>query len=580
MSDNQSLIVVLNEATAARALWSAFRNRTVRIAAVEPYLPRLSGILERAARFIAGRMERAGRPPGDAETALRRDIHVPLREGIYMKVEPWQAACYDYAGAEAKLGCYGHSYKKAINAFCHRRYLSVYLIDAFLNELGPCRLLGIDVELAALYRETFGRTLPGAPTRPHPLRAFFNTATALLMLGAGAAMILRRIRLRVSPKRYFLGVDWMGDWRDEQLFAAVEGDGLPVLRVPRYSDLLRVHGRLVRPDMPIAMSGDGLFPLGAGIRSLGEAIIDIFRLAAGTLGFQPRLFYDLVALPVRRMLIRALLHRFPCAFYWGRDEYNVEHILRSEELRRQGGVSLGIFHGLPLSAQPWPYIRFVDFDICYIFGAAVGAIYKDTWPAHMRVHPIGGFGFSTGEYPPPARTPSRDILVFVNPTIPIDLWVRTMDVLCKEFSDRKIILKYKESMLDRDDIGRLRAIFRARHSDLIEHVGSAYAAMATGGYAVSDPSSVIAECLQYGLPTFLIDCESQWRNLIYRGFPDLCYVDPAHIAARIRDLESGRATFDRNVYKNLVAMPDVHWVHVVRRDMASSPAGDTARNAA
>ena len=580
MSDNQPLIVVLNEATAARALWSAFRNRTVRIAAVEPYLPPLGGILERAARFIAGRMERMGRPPGAAETALRRDIHIPLREGIYLKVEPWQTACYDYAGAEAKFGSYDHSYRKTVNAFHHRRYLAVYLIDAFLGEFGPCHLAGVDADLAALYRQTFDRPLPGAPARPHPLRAFFNTATALLMLGAGAAMILRRIRLRVSPKRYFLGVDWMGDWRDEQLFTAVEGDGLAVLRVPRYSDLLRVHGRLLRPDMPIATPGDGLLPLGAGIGSLGEAMVDIFRLAVGTLGFQPRLFYELAALPVRRMLIRALLHRFPCAFYWGRDEYNVEHILRSEELRRQGGVSLGIFHGLPLSAQPWPYIRFVDFDICYIFGAAIGAIYKDTWPAHMRVHPIGGFGFSTGEYPPPVRNPSRDILVFINPTIPVDLWVRTVGVLREAFPDRKMILKYKDSSLDRDDIAQLRATLHALHPGLTEHTGSAYAAMAIGGYAVSDPSSVVAECLQYGLPTFLIDYENQWRSLIYRGFPDLCYADPADIAARIRDLESGRATFDRNIYRTLVAMPDTHWVHAVRKDMASAPAADTARNAA
>src|SRR5581483_5631899 len=102
--------------------------------------------------------------------------------------------------------------------------------------------------------------------------------------------------------------------------------------------------------------------------------------------------------------------------FWGRDEYNPEHMMRSVELRRIGGVSIGIMHGIPSICTVLHHIRHLDFDRFYVIGRDLyERVYRSTWPAAMQVRAIGSHGASRRMMRLLAETPARDISCFLSP---------------------------------------------------------------------------------------------------------------------------------------------------------------------
>ena len=97
---------------------------------------------------------------------------------------------------------------------------------------------------------------------------------------------------------------------------------------------------------------------------------------------EPAHFYGIIALPFRRIILRGFFNKFRPAYFWGRDDYNVEHIIRRQEMHRYGGISLGINHGFPSYANLFPQWRYISFDRYYTFGRAGARKTKKNMPGN------------------------------------------------------------------------------------------------------------------------------------------------------------------------------------------------------
>jgi hypothetical protein len=567
-------VFFLTEWSVLPALIRALRGGDVRIAAVEAAIAPLQRVLERIAAWINDRSRtRHGWGEIAAMAALRRDVHIPVREGAYMTLESWQFATYDYEGRAARLGADGYPFKKVCNAFCHRRYGSLYALKYHRDALPDAAFHGIDADLATAFQALFGQPLPDHQrTRPSLARYLANALIALLMALAGLALILARTRRSLTPQPFFLGVDWMADYRDEQLFAAIQQAGHSVLYVPRKNGILKDFRTLIGSRV-WAMPSAGRFTWQSARSALAEAASALGTLFMVCGRLHPRLFYDLAALPIKRMLIRGFLQRYPCQVFWGRDEYNVEHILRTQEMERMGGRSVGVFHGIPINSDPLPWLRFISLHSVYAFGNFISGIYPDSWAKGTRLVPIGGFGFSRAQYPR-ARKESKDIVAFVNPTVPTSVWERMFELLDTMSTDRRIIYHLKPSMRGRDDMVALHAWLRQRYPHFVENRLGPYDVMAEVGFAISDPSTIVAECVQFCVPTMVLDNPSQWRTLIYRQFPDLCFDSPEGVLQRLRVLDKDPAAFRRDLYASLVSLSLENWMDIVMADMGLHPSAD------
>ena len=99
-----------------------------------------------------------------------------------------------------------------------------------------------------------------------------------------------------------------------------------------------------------------------------------------TKGFPSCLAFEILKIPARQVIFKALFERFHLKYFLARDDYNFEHILRTNELRKNNCKSLGIAHGLPVPEAVCGTWRYIDFDIYYIFGKHLyQEYYLQTW---------------------------------------------------------------------------------------------------------------------------------------------------------------------------------------------------------
>ena len=146
-----------------------------------------------------------------------------------------------------------------------------------------------------------------------------------------------------------------------------------------------------------------------------------------------------------------------------------------------------------------------------------------------------------------------------------------MEATAKAFPDYAILLRFKPSLRSRPDVAALLTAVLPI-ANVRDYDKDAYELLAEVDCVVANPSSVVAEAIQYRVPTLVLDDHGSWGDLIFRDFPDLCYTDAAGVVARIQALESGAARFEPEAYGRLVGMPPRHWADMVHDDLVAMAA--------
>jgi len=295
---------------------------------------------------------------------------------------------------------------------------------------------------------------------------------------------------------------------------------------------------------------------------------------------QPALYYRAGTLPFRRAVLRGFFNRFHPKFYWGRDDYNDEHILRRQELHRVGGKSFGLNHGYSHYSNFYPAWRYISFDRFYAFGMAQYNRYtKETWASDMTVVPSGSFGATREDYTRRNDPRPNDIGVFVSAFVfekPMITFIRN---LADEFSDRTVWLQVKRSFVDKP-FGR--SFIQECQKDLanVQHTrDSLFDIFAKARYAFSDPSTVVVEALQFGCISFMTDVSPIHKDSLHRKFPGLCVTSAKEAANHIRDIEAEKWHYPRESFGELVDLSGRVFFDIIRKDMGLPEAstGETSK---
>ncbi|RAU23564.1 hypothetical protein CU669_00200 [Paramagnetospirillum kuznetsovii] len=557
--------IILGEATLPRFLLSLIRGETPEILAVAPLLPWLRAPLDRLAAWAkaSGRARDAGRlAPGVAE--LKGSLlHY---HDVFGRAESWHDAHFRFDAAEARLGALAMAYKHATCNDVVRHFRAVLILDAIARAQGCApRVDGADPDLLGLFAAFAGLPVDGQPVRAP--RRLINAVTALMVMAYCLGWMARRIRLAPPPaEAVFLAADFLKDPRDYGIYDDA-AEGGTVLLVMRNRDFSTAEIPELAP-YATAHSDEGWLGVGAALSSLGGVAAELWRLWRFAGSRSPTHFGRLATLPHKRLKYRALFARFRPAFFFGRDDYNTDHILRRQELVRLGGRSLGVNHSIPNVACIQPMWRYISFDTYYVFGRWVyETFYKSTWAADMEVRAVGSFGFTRDMHRRFREAGSRpkDVVVFTDNSAGLATTLALVRGLAEALPDRDILLQVRGL---RQEANRA---FVAACTEGLGHVRycpvPAYELLPLAGYAVSDASAVVVEAIQAGLVTYFMDMMPVHPSCMFRPFPDLVVTSAAQVAERIRAHEDGTHPYPREKFGGLVDLTGRVYLDEIRKDL-------------
>lgn len=548
-------IVNLNEFSLVRFLILIMLRREVYVLWIETIFPQL----KRYVRAIAEWSVRKGCAKWAVDLCPERvpEWDYPPRaliHNIFAETEEWQNTYYEFVKAEQSIPDYAYAYKQATCCHTWQKHVPVLILRSILENRTEesIEVVGLPREdvaiLEALCRDSLVTRVKPAwiPNR------LLNFVILLLNLAYGFGFVVSRLKpFGVKPRSFFLAADYMFDPRDVRLYQELE-EGGPILLVYR----------IVPPDTEkfpalanyeYCKPTDGVFSLIDAVSTFGMVVFDCLRSFRHFGHLDSAHFYKFAALPNRRAILRGLFNKYRPRYFWGRDPYNVVHILRHQELDRIGGISLGIANELPAYSIVFPHIRYISFDCYFVYGTELyDKYYAKNWPHSMKLIPAASHSLTREQLDAASDPKPVDIAIFSAIFIPepnLVLFVRT---LAKYLPERTIFLQVKHSYIG----SPVAEEFIAASTDGLTNVhyvtNSVYDLLLKTRYAFSDPSSVIAEAVQMGVCSFSLDLSPIQKTTIYREYADICVASAEEAVEKIRRLESEKWKYPFDTLSNLI----------------------------
>ena len=313
-----------------------------------------------------------------------------------------------------------------------------------------------------------------------------------------------------------------------------------------------------------------------GVRDILPAIwLVISGAGAIYLAFRNRnasLFWRLIKLPFTKLRYRGLFNFARPKYFWGRDPYNEDHVLRRQELNRVGGKSFGVNTGYLTWSIYIPAWRYISYDRFYVFGKGkYEKYYGGTWAQDMEIVPAGTFTAQRYHYANRFKARNTNIAVFISVFAGEPEVVQLVRKLGMAFPDREITLQTKSNF---QIIRGLKEFYEACSQGLPNvrvSTESVYDIFVQSQYGISDPSSVVVEAIQFGMYMFALDVPHLQVSNVNREYPDLTFTDPNTVIERIRRIEAGTETYPFTSYKDLVDLSGTIFFDRVRLDMGLKP---------
>lgn len=551
-------IYLLNELSIWPFLLDLVLRRRICVLAVLPYFFVFSAIFRRIVSVTQGRLIDIAEIIPDLKECRGSLLHY---HDVFGRTEVWHNQRYGFAES-GKVGEYAFPYKHVTCNWVVSRYHSALVLERLRQHSEyDVQVVGLDQETMALDSALRRQDsmVPGFSVMRLAGNAVITLIHALVCWG----WVVSRVRRNAMPASdVFFAADYHADARDRLLYEEMAEGGrvLLVMRNNTYS----TKGIDALKKYETVQNGDGYFTLRQGVSAACLVFSDLIKLLIQFNSLSPDHFHLVSAMVFKRIRYRALFNRYRIRFFFGRDDYNVEHILRRQELNRVGGMSLGVNHSIPNVARIQPMWRYISFDVYYVFGRWVHqALYSDTWARDMQVVPVGSFGFTRAQHAQyRARSPMRDVVVFTDNAAGKEKAVDFVRGLAGLLSDRKILLQ-------------VRGFRQAANKDFIAaccrdlenvsfHSDAAYDLFLKAGYAISDPSAVILEAIQAGLVTYFMDIMPVHPSCMFRDFPDLVVTSPEQVAERIRANEDGSHPYPIDKFGDLIDLEGHIYLDEVR----------------
>ena len=566
--------VHLNEFTLWRILWLVSQGRPIYLMPSSPIIPLFSNLLRKLQTWLEERpnVQTVYDLFPSARPYFEYDGYAMFQTDLFLRTEKAMDERQRFHHAH-KLGAYDMAYKQVACNKMTEDLPTVLLMNdiAIRFSADEAKIITTDKDSLFIYEAYHGQPVPiGVEIYPQfvpVLNFLFALSTALYSI----FWIVRRLQLNpIAPREVFLGADFVGAQRQVDMVRDLIDDPASCLFVFRSA-----AQQQAAEDAEIDISGfetcqsqDGRINALELFSYLWLVVESISRLYFHVGDLPPAKFLAVSKLPFKKVFIRALLSRYRFRYFWGRDDYRPEHILRTQELRDMGSVSLGIAHGLPSPEVIQPIWRYIDFDIYYVLGRHLyEEHYSDTWSKQMYVRPVGSLGMTLDLFSRIDRPRLNNIVFFVSPSKKAEMIYEGVADVARAFPDRKVFVKIKISRKREGYFDDLVEFCRNGPENLIETEEDSYELMLKARHAISGSSTITAEAIQFGLNVYSFDLTDEHMPCYYREFPGLCVRSGEEIIENIRAIENGSAAYPRHLYAGLINLSGEFIIDIIRKDM-------------
>ncbi len=565
-SDKRVCLAFINGISAFVALWRGIRGDRVIVFESEPLLP----FTRRLSQWMLGLLIRSGfaedwRKNLSANEAQIAPNYVVKHPDMFRRLEPEMERRFRFSRLHEKCPeDFLMAYKHAVAAYTDNSLREVSLLRLFetAGAEGNTRVIGVHKETLDSYQTYFGhptRARASLIVRPSMLQ---NIGLTLMVGLITVLWCFSRLRFfPAKPEPVPLGADFINDPRYFTLLREVLATPKDALLIFRNKSMqTAAQGWKPCDGFRGYHKGSGILYVRQLPALLTEMFVDLVRLYRLGAAYPGALCYALIKIPYYRIMYRALTSRFKFRAFFGRDDYNTEHTIRTLEMRRAGVLSVGINHGLPVPETVSGVWRYLDFDLYYVFGERLyRKYYKSTWSSKMKVKAVGSFGMPPDQLALLDRPRPKDIIIFLSAASELEVFLDWIGPIARRFSDRKVYLKYRKNSID---------IIDNLPANVIHVTTPGYELMLKASYALSTPcTTVAAEAIQYGLTTFIWDARDQLVDSYYREFRDLCISSPEAFINRIEAIENQSWKYPRDEYQGLVDLSGKSVFETIRADL-------------
>jgi len=572
----------LHEFSVTKLLWQVMWRRRIGIIAVLPLFPPLEPLFTKLFTYLKskGWVEDIMNDRPDLVPVSDYGDHIRLHDP-FPKSEKWLDKRYRFSENDKVLGAYTLPYKHVI---CNHTRQYPMFSDAIGHMLKKCEaasspIYGVPKDLVSYYLFDTGRTPTGRLKSVTEYSSILNGLTSVLLALISVLWILSKFRPGTNkPKTYFLGSDVVSDVRLSVIWDEVARTDQKVFLVYRYrnqrTDLIKEYPEWDLKALPGCTFSDAAFNFKELCSSLKLCLADIVLIYRSLHRLSPILYWQMIKLPLKRIMYRGLFNLFRFSNFWGRDDYNVEHIIRTQELRRIGCRHFGVLHGQPAEPPILPQLRYIQYDIYYTFGSDWHRRYNyNTWPADMEVKPVGSFSMTRTQLDQLKEPRPSDIACFIKDTFQTEETLKAIVHVARAFPRKKIYLKPKSVPK-----GKIRQLIDDQLKDgpdnICETQEDSYDILLKTNICLSDPSTLVSEAAQFGLISFCMAFGDRWKNLYWRRFPYLCPESPQEIVRRITAIENGDIRYPVQNYRELINLSgEIIW-DTVLEDMGLEKQGN------
>ncbi len=489
-----------------------------------------------------------------------------LGHDVLARIEPWQNSAFRLETTASEDCRYGIAVKLLVTMYLFRRYMAAFLLVEALKQAQATPVRGVSPALYGLAIAWFGAdALPGVRPLQLPAR-LINLPLLLAGLLAGLVFIAKRIRGSVTPQSVFLMADFNNDPRDFLLYDRLADLG-PIVLLMRNAE---IQSRALpgAEEFGQFLPGDGAFTASGAaataVRVFGDGLGLFLRYGWA----EPSLFWQIALLPYRRSVIRALFNKIRPRIFWSRDDYNVEHVIRRQELNIFGGHQFGLNHAVQGITILMPQMRHVSMDVYFTMGSAFHPYYRDTWKV-AKLCPIGSFAFSPDYLARPRRT-THAILFMARFAICNPEFIKAVRFAAAAFPDRTILLQVKSGYPHDVAIPEFIAACTQGCSNVQAVSTPVYDLILSADMVVSDASTIVAELIELGTPVIMLDVLENHRQSIYRHFPGLSVRSAEEAVFALQRLISGEEIFDREKFQDLINLAGPLYTEIIRSEMTQA----------
>ena len=527
-------------------------RRKPHIVQVDPVFPQSESVLDGLAKW-AVRLNLASFAI-DLAPELYRYSENPRRfyfQDVFKKYEPWQDDYFNFNLAEQQSPTYGYAFKALTCTYVYEKVLEIFLLDSLVRRQSDKKLvfIGLSPDTVDFY-QTFFNVKVGLPiSRLWVVTRLFNLCLSFFVMLATVMRMGFRVRIFMTPVPVDLAFDWLKDIREFNLLSEIADCGR-ILLIDRFPGIPR---NILPPGLDIIHCGlnDGYFRPWQALSASVLAVRDIFSLFGAFGHLAPKQFYRVAVLPDKKLRIRSLFTRFPPRNCLGRDEYNVEHILRTQELRRIDVSSLGLTNSFVTTwASLAPNVRYVSYDKYYVFSAEFLKDQAHTWRKDMEVTSIGSYAISREGLTTKVERQRDEILISMRVGFSSDEMIGMVRMVAEAFPKITVLLQLRKDTitdLEQREISR-RCTEGLNNVKLTTE--EIYELMARCRYQISDVSGIIAEAIQIGNTVFFADV-LEMEHSIYRLFPRLSVKTAEELVERLSALENKTEVYPHEEYLGL-----------------------------